>query len=201
MFCYKSFSNSLSVILEEKLRDFSLLFSKRNYYFEKIMGCTAGLLSTYSAQDVESEIAKLTPHLPMAQLMNGGIIKVDGANGFFNPNSLLDPDWLKGKMTVEEYQQAISYINKCAGYSQIGLTKVYMASEQSQRSNLRTQAGMKAVEEINQRHREVRFTYQQTLQSMQMDVSSDLDPLQKAMLAGRRPIGHSTLTILYISVS
>ncbi|CAF1396211.1 unnamed protein product [Adineta ricciae] len=165
------------------------------------MGCAVGLLTTYSVEEVESEVAKLTPHLPMAELMNGGIIKLGGANGFFNPNSLLDPSWLKGKMTVEEYQQAINYINKCAAHSQIGLTKAYNTSEGPMRLNLRTQAGMRAVEEINQRHRGVRFTYQQTVQNLQMNVSWELDPTQKVMLAGRSPVGHATLTILYITIN
>ncbi|UJR38636.1 hypothetical protein I4U23_031301 [Adineta vaga] len=165
------------------------------------MGCAVGLLTTYSAEEAESEIGKLTPHLPMAELMNGGIIKVEGANGFFNPNSLLDPSWLKGKMTVEEYQNAINYINKCAAHSQVGLSKAYNTSERPMRLNLKTQAGMKAVEEINQRHRGVRFTYQQTAQNIQMNASWELDPAQKAMLGGRHPIGRSTLTILYIAVN
>jgi hypothetical protein len=59
-------------------------------------------------------------------------------------------------MTIQEYQQTIEYINKCAAYSHIGLSKVYNTSE---------------VEEIIQRHNDVRFTYQLTAQNLQMNVS------------------------------
>jgi len=165
------------------------------------MGSTVGSLSTYTMEEVEVEIAKLTPHLPMAVLMNGGIIKVEGANGFFNPNSLLDPSWLKGKMTVQEYQQAIDYINKCAAHTHVGLTKMFNSSERVMRLNLKAQAGMKAVEEINQQHKDVRFTYQLTAQNIQMDISWELEPAQRVIQQGTRPVARSTLTILYIAVN
>ena len=82
------------------------------------MGAVAATYSTYTEQDIDQQIAKLTPRLPIAQLMNGGMIKLEGVNGFFNPNSLLDPSWLKDKITIEEYTQAIDYINKRTGYTQ-----------------------------------------------------------------------------------
>ena len=164
------------------------------------MGCAVGLLSTYDVQDIDQEIGNLVPHLPMAELMNGGIIKLEGANGFFNPNSLLDPSWLKGRMTVEQYRQAIEYINKCAGHSQIGLSKMYNTSERTARLNMKTQAGMRAVEEINKSHPGMHWTYQVTAQNLQMNVSWELQPEQRLMQGGRRPIGRSTLTNLYITL-
>ncbi|CAF1134215.1 unnamed protein product [Rotaria sordida] len=164
------------------------------------MGCVNGMFGQYTEADVEMEITNLTPGLPVAELMNGGIVKLQGANGFFNPNSLLDPRWLKGKMTPEEYYQAIDYINKCTGKSQIGLSKVYSVSERPMRAELRIQAGLAAVEEINKRYPSVRFTYQQTVQAMEIDTSYSTDPAMRFVQQRGNTIGHASITALYISV-
>ncbi|CAF3031629.1 unnamed protein product [Rotaria sp. Silwood2] len=74
------------------------------------MGCSSSIFSAYTVEEVEAEIANFAPRLPAAVLMNGGIIKFEGANGFFNPNSLLNPNWLQGKMAPQEYYEAINYI-------------------------------------------------------------------------------------------
>ncbi|CAF1162222.1 unnamed protein product [Adineta steineri] len=163
------------------------------------MGCAIGMLSTYTEQDVEAEVATLTPRLPMAELMNGGIIKLQGANGFFNPNSLLDPSWLKGKMTVDEYREAIDYINKCTAHSCIGLSKMFSPSERPMRENIRTQAGTGAVQQINQRFPSIQFTYQLTAQNMQMDLSYSTDPAVQFASRTRGPAGHSSIVVLYIA--
>lgn len=157
--------------------------------------------SVYTAQEVEEEIAKLTPRLPVAELMNGNIIKLEGANGFFNPNSLLDPNWLKNTMTVEEYIQAIEYINKCTAHSHIGLRKIYDSSERAKRLKLKVQAGMTAVQQINERYKSVRFTYQETAENVQINISYETDPTIRYMQRGQRPIGNATKTILFITVN
>jgi hypothetical protein len=165
------------------------------------MGCSSSLFSPYTVEEVEAEVAQLTPRLPIAELMNGGIIKLHGANGFFNPNSLLDPSWLKGKMTVEEYQQAINYINKCTAYTHVGLSKIYNTSERPMRDNLKTQAGLMAVQQINERFRSVRFTYQQTAENIQMNTAWNTDPLVRYAQRGQPPIGNAALTVLYILIN
>ncbi|CAF1358673.1 unnamed protein product [Rotaria sordida] len=165
------------------------------------MGCTAAMLSPYTVADVEAEIANLTPRLPVAVLMNGGIIKLEGANGFFNPNSLLDPSWLKGKMTPQEYYEAINYINKCTAHTHVGLSRMYPTHERPMREQLRIQAGMAAVQQINERHPSVRFTYQQTAEAIHMSTTWSTDPAVRFAQRGKAPIGHATLTVLYISVN
>ncbi len=165
------------------------------------MGCNSSLFSPYTAQEIEAELAQLTPRLPVAELMNGGIIKLEGANGFFNPYSFLDPSWLKGKMTIEEYTQAIDYINKCTAYTHIGLSKMYSPADIPLRLNLKTRAGMAAVQQINERFPSVRFTYQQTAQDIQMAPSYQTDPLMRYMQNSQQPIAHATKVVLNITVN
>lgn len=165
------------------------------------MGSIHSNYGSYTEADIVQEISNLTPRLPIAILMNGGIIKLEGANGFFNPNSLLDPSWLKDKMKPEEYYQAIDYINRCTGKSQIGLSKAFFAFERPQREQLRNQAGLAAVDEVNKRHSSVRFTYQQTAQSMNIDLSYSTDPAIKIAQQRQGSIGHASITVLYISVA
>lgn len=164
------------------------------------MGCATGMFGQYTEQDVAAEVASFTPRLPVAELMNGGIIKLPGANGFFNPNSLLDPSWLRGKMTIDEYRQAIDYINRCTAHAFVGLNKAYTVSEKPYRDSLRTQAGMAAVEEVNKRNRSVQFNYQETAASMQMSTTYSTDPA--VQLANRKNggVGRSQLVVLYITL-
>ena len=162
------------------------------------MGCIWSAASRYTLEEVEEEIARLVPRLPMAELTNGGIIKLSGANGFFNPNSLLDPSWLKGKWTSEEYHNAIGYINRCTAHTHIGLRKIYPTSERAFRANLRSQAGMAAVQQLNEHCRSVRLTYQQTMENMQVNTSASNDPLIKFMHRDGPPVANATVTVLYI---
>ena len=164
------------------------------------MGCKNSVFSGYTAEQLDEEVAKVAPRLPVAELMNGGIIKLEGPNGLFNPDSLLDPGWLRGRMTLEEYRDAINHINKCTAYSHIGMTKIFMTSEQPMRDRLRREAGMAAVEELNQHYRSVRFTYQSTNENMQINTSADSDRLTR--MANRRgpPVAHASKTILFIAI-
>ena len=164
------------------------------------MGCKNSVLSGYTAEQLDEEVAQLTPRLPVAELMNGGIIKLEGPNGFFNPESLLDPSWLRGRMTLDEYRDAIYHINKCTAYSQIGLSKIYMTSEMPMRDKLRSEAGMAAVEEVNQRHRSVRFTYQRTNENMQINTSANSDRLTRMANRSGPPVAHASKTILFIAI-
>jgi hypothetical protein len=167
------------------------------------MGCGSSLFSPYTLEQTEAEVAQLAPRLPVAELMNGGVIKLEGAGGIFNPNSLLDPSWLKGKMTVEEYWQAIDYINKCTAHAFIGLSKIYSTYERPQRENLKTQAGMMAVQQLNERFRSVRFTYQPTAENMQINTAwnNNPDPLIRYAQAQQPPVANAAKTVLYIVVN
>ena len=165
------------------------------------MGGVTATYSTYTEQDIDQEIAKLTSRLPIAQLMNGGMIKLEGVSGFFNPNSLLDPSWLKDKITIEEYTQAIDYINKRTGYTHIGLNKIYKTSERAMRLDLKNQAGIAAIQQLNGQLKSVHFTYQQTAEDVQINTSYETDPTVRYMQRGQRPVAHASKTILYIVVS
>ena len=50
------------------------------------------------------DLAKWIKCLPVAELMNDGVIKLVGVNALFNPDSLISPDWLQGRMSVEDYR-------------------------------------------------------------------------------------------------
>lgn len=172
---------------------------KRNTLAEEkvVMGCTSGMFAPYTAQELEMEAAKVVPRLPVAELMNGGIIRLEGANGLFNPYSLLDPSWLKGKITPDEYVQAIQYINQCATHSHVGLSRIYTTTERPMRLQLLVNAGMNAVQELNQRHRAVRFTYQQTIEDIPINTSYQRN--QYAQRSGQS-VAHATKVMLYIAL-
>ena len=152
-------------------------------------------------QQVEAGVASVIPCLPMAQLMNDSTIKLEGT-GLFNPNSLLDPSWLKGKMTVDEYSEAINYINKCASHAQIGLSTVCTESELPMRKKLKSEVGMAVVQQLNERFRSVRFTIQETTEMMQIDMSRNENyAMAFARMGKPPPVISAPLTVLYIIVN
>ena len=163
------------------------------------MGCTSGIFAPYTAEELDMEVAKLAPRLPVAELMNGGIIKLEGANGVINPYSLLDPSWLKGRMTADEYTQAIHYINKCAALSHVGLSKIYTSGERATRLQLLTNAGFAAVQQLNENHRSVRFTYQPTIEDTMINTSYQTDQLGRYAQRNGPPVAHATKVMLYIA--
>ncbi|CAF4629419.1 unnamed protein product, partial [Rotaria sp. Silwood2] len=104
----------------------------------------------------------LALQLPAASLMDDGTIKLEGAQGLFNPKSLPDPRWLKGKMTPEEYYQEIDLLNKRVTQFGFTLSSMFTPMYQSDYVDLREKVRMDTLEEINQRHPSIRFTYQAT---------------------------------------
>jgi hypothetical protein len=156
----------------------------------------------YTEEEVEIQLANFAPQLPMAELMNGGIIKVPGANGIFNPNSLLDPSWLRGKMAPEEYREAINYINRRATHAHVGLTKAHLITELTHRQNLLIEAASAAVEEIKTRFPSVQFTFQATATNMQMNMGDNPDPtIQNVQRLARHgpQVGNARFVVLYIA--
>ncbi|CAF1182015.1 unnamed protein product [Adineta ricciae] len=164
------------------------------------MGSTLSNNSIYTKEDVEMEIVNLTPRLPMAELMNGGIIKLQGANGFFNPNSLLDASWLQNAITVQDYREAINYINQCTAHAFIGFSKLYSIADRPIRENLRTQAGTAAVKKINEHLKSVEFVYQQTTQMVPMSMTYSTDPVIQSLGRYNRMKGESQVVLLYIRI-
>ena len=46
--------------------------------------------------------------LPRAELMHGGIVKLRGIDGYFNPAPMFYHDhWLEGRVPMREYQQLL----------------------------------------------------------------------------------------------
>ena len=115
------------------------------------MGCSSSVFTAYTLEETEAEIAKSTPCLPVAELMNGGIIKL------------------------------------------------YSPSERPMREHLKTQAGLAAVQELNERYKSVRFNYQQTADNMQIDTAQDPNPLIRYAQRNKLPIGNTLTTVLYIT--
>ena len=162
------------------------------------MGICSSFSDSYTLQDLEDEVARMAPQLPMAELLQDGIIRLRGANGFFNPDSLLKPSWLKDSLTIDEYWNAIDMINRRTAHTHLGLRKMYTSSEREYRAKLRHDAGTAAVEELNERHKSVRFTYQQTMENVQINTSTRTDAPIKGTRAASPPVAHALLTILYI---
>ena len=123
-------------------------------------GGSGGNVPENQSDDVANEINLMTPYLPVAELLNGGIIRLTGLQGFFNVNSLLEPSWLKDKMTLDEYRAAIRYINDCATRVQLGFPKNFVLNYTMDAERAKAQSGVAAVEELNKRYRSIRFTYQ-----------------------------------------
>ncbi|CAF4714002.1 unnamed protein product, partial [Rotaria sp. Silwood2] len=65
------------------------------------------------------------------------------------------------------------------------------------REQLQVQAGMAAVQQINQRHPSLRFTYQQTAENMQINTSWSTDPALRFAQRGKAPIGNASIAALY----
>ena len=116
---------------------------------------------------IEEEVAAFAVCLPMAEQLNGGLIRLAGAGGYFNPNSLLESNWLKGKMTTEEYRSAINYINSCAIRSQSEIKTSTWPQGAHEREKTKATAGEEAAQEINAQHKSVRFTYQQSVEKVE----------------------------------
>lgn len=137
----------------------------------------------------------------MAELMNNGVIKLVGCNGYFKPNSLLDPSWLKGKMTIEEYTYAINYINQCASHSQLGWAKKSNESEKVMRFNLRNQAAMATVQQLNEQFKSVHFTYEQTAEDITIYTNFNQKLLKFEAQWDQPVVVRASKSVLYIAVN
>ncbi|CAF1339311.1 unnamed protein product [Adineta ricciae] len=117
------------------------------------MGCGAG--RSYTKKDIETHINKCQTRLPSAELAEDGTIKLTSKNGFFNASSLLNSQWLQGKLSNDEYRQAIEHINQRIGQSVVGSSK-NLSIDQMPKSH----SAKLAVEELNEKYRgRVHFLY------------------------------------------
>lgn len=130
------------------------------------MGNGAASGSERSFDEIEAEVKQLTRHLPIAELLNGGIIQLKGLMGYFNVDSILEPSWLKGKITLDEFRSAIEYINKCTIAVQMNSPRLFSRLALHQVEKAKAAAGTAAVEKINRQHKSIRFTYQQGIENM-----------------------------------
>lgn len=117
------------------------------------MGCGAG--RSYTERDVTAHISKGQTRLPSAELVDGDVIKLTSKGGFFNASSLLDAQWLKGKMTNSEYRQAIEHINERVGQSVVGSSARLSIDDVP-----KSQSAKLAVDELNEKYRgRVQFAF------------------------------------------
>ncbi|CAF3404945.1 unnamed protein product [Rotaria sp. Silwood2] len=140
----------------------------------------------------------LALQLPAASLMDDGTIKLEGAQGLFNPKSLPDPSWLKGKMTPEEYYQEIDLLNKRVTQPDFNLKSMLTPMYQSDHANLREKSRMNTLTEINQRHPSICFTYQATEVYKDFDFSSIDDSIFNFKSTNTPSKAPAQVTILYI---
>lgn len=119
------------------------------------MGCGSG--RPYTEKDIQNYIEKNQLRLPSPELIDGSI-QLKSTDGFYNSNALLDSTWLKGKMTNNEYRQAIEHINQRVSQSVIGTSSTIPVNEITKAQTTRL-----AVEELNSKYSgRVQFTYQES---------------------------------------
>ena len=162
------------------------------------MGCASSITTPYTQEETDAELAKFVPLLPVAEL-TGGMIKFRGANGFFNPNGIIDSNWLQGRISMEECTNAIDYINRRTAYTQIGLRKLCTPSDLKIREQMRLNAGKGAVDDLNKRYSLIKFNYQPTAEIIQINMSYTTDPTIQAIGRMRPIVANATVTLLYIS--
>lgn len=165
------------------------------------MGCGGSLCSPYTKDEIDAEIDSMVLSLPVAELVNADTIKLEGRDGFFNPNSLMDPSWLKGRLSAEEYHQAIDCINRTAGYSLVGLSKVCSTSERVSRRNLRIHAGRAVVQNLNEQYSSVRFIYAKDNEIIQNYEGSSKDNFGRHFHHQKGIITPALVTTLFITFS
>jgi hypothetical protein len=118
------------------------------------MGCGSG--RPYTEKDVETYIKKNQLRLPSPELVDGSI-KLISTDGFYNSSSLLDATWLQGKITNNEYRQAIEHINQRIAQAVIGTSNTLPIKEIP-----KTQSTILAIQELNAKYTgRVHFVYQQ----------------------------------------
>ncbi|CAF2635804.1 unnamed protein product [Rotaria sp. Silwood2] len=119
------------------------------------MGCGSG--RPYGEKEVKAYIEKCQPRLPSAELTEDGNIKLKTTDGFFNSSPLLDSTWLQGKITNNEYREAIEHINKRVAQSVIGTSNT-LSIEQVPKSH----SAKLAIEELNSKYEgRIHFSYEQ----------------------------------------
>lgn len=117
------------------------------------MGC--GSSRPYTKKEVETYVKKNQLRLPSAELVDGSI-KLKSSDGFYNSSSLLDSTWLQGKITNNEYRDAINHINQRIAQSIIGSSN-HLPINQVPKS----QSTKLAIEELNAKYTgRVHFVYQ-----------------------------------------
>ena len=129
------------------------------------MGCGSG--RPYTNKEIETYIEKCQSRLPSAELIDGNTIKLTSNDGFFNANSLLDATWLQGKMTNNEYRQAIVHINQRVAQSVIGTSNNLSINEIP-----KAQTTKLAIEELNAKYEgRIHFVYKQNDQENSTDTN------------------------------
>lgn len=93
---------------------------RSSLFSSSLMGCgSSAAPSSYldwTAERVDNLFHRLQGPdntAPRAELQLGGVIKLEGEGGFFNPAPLLDHGWMQGRMSPQEWHDLIVSINAC----------------------------------------------------------------------------------------
>ncbi|CAF1122538.1 unnamed protein product [Rotaria sordida] len=95
----------------------------------------------------EKHIDNCQSRLRSAKLIDNNIFKLTSYDGFFNSSLLLDSTWLKGKITNNEYRQAIEQINQRIGRTLVGTSNNLPINQIPI-----TQSTILAIEELNAKY-------------------------------------------------
>lgn len=153
-----------------------------NQFHTGTMGlCLAtGMSGTYTYDELKSEGNQLNARLPLAELQVGGIIKLQGVQSFFSTKPLLDPKWLKERLTMSEYQ------------SLVGMAKMFSPHDIPHRTQTAANGAQAATDVLNQQwnSRGVYLTF--SMGEMHSNVT--------ALHNGRATTQHKQDAFLYIRI-
>lgn len=109
----------------------------------------AAAMGNYTYDEVKNEVAYVMPRLPLAELQGGGIIKLPGTQSLFSTKPLLDPKWLKGRLTMAEYQAIVEAVNEGTIGAMVGMRKMFSPYEIPQRTQTAANGAQAAADALN----------------------------------------------------
>lgn len=151
-----------------------------------------GMSGTYTYDELKSEGNQLNARLPLAELQVGGIIKLQGVQSFFSTKPLLDPKWLKERLTMSEYQSLIEGVNEGTIKAMVGMAKMFSPHDIPNRTQTAANGAQAATDVLNQQwnSRGVYLTF--SMGEMHSNVT--------ALHNGRATTQHKQDAFLYIRI-
>ncbi len=110
----------------------------------------SGMSGAYTYDELKGEVRQLNARLPLAELQVGGIIKLQGVQSLFSTKPLLDPKWLKERLTMDEYQSMVEAVNEGTINAMVGMPKCYSPHDIPQRTQTAANGAQTATDALNQ---------------------------------------------------